>query len=353
MLINGRLVGSGHPPYIIAEMSGNHDGSLETALAIVDAAADAGAHAVKLQTFTADSMTLDIDHPDFVISNQDSLWYGRRIYDLYEEAHTPWDWHPAIFQRARERGIDCFSSPFSKDAVDFLVDLGSPCLKIASLESVDHGLVKYAASTGLPLIISTGLATESDVAETIEAARSGGCTDLVILKCTSSYPTDPAHSHLRTIPDMREKFGVDVGLSDHTLGIGVPLAAIALGAVVVEKHVALSRDGGGVDAAFSLEPEELRQLVVEAERAHSALGTVHYGPTEGEKGALLRRRSLYFVTDVPKGTVLTEDHVRSIRPNRGLAPKHLEAVLGSRASQDIARGTPVSWDMLDAAAGNR
>lgn len=348
MNIGDRRIGQGEKPYIIAEMSGNHDGSLDTALAIVDMAADAGADAVKLQTFTADSMTLDLDHPDFVINNPESLWYGRRLHDLYEQAHTPWEWHAPIMERAAERGIQCFSSPFSEESVDFLVELGAPCLKIASLESVDHQLVRYAAGTGLPLIISTGLATQEEIAESIAAARAGGCEELVILKCTSSYPTDPAQSHLRTIPDMRNRFGIDVGLSDHTLGIGAPLAAIALGAVVIEKHVTLSRAAGGVDAAFSLEPHELRALVEESERAFTALGGVSYGPTEGEAGALQRRRSLYFVADVAAGTVITKEHVRSIRPNRGIAPKHLEAVLGSTAKQDIALGTPVSWNLITA-----
>lgn len=348
MKIGSRIIGRDQKPYIIAEMSGNHEGSLETALKIVDAAADAGADAVKLQTYTADSMTLDIDHPDFVINNTDSLWYGRRIYDLYEEAHTPWEWHEPIFERARERGIECFSSPFSNDAVDFLVDLGAPALKIASLESVDLDLIAYAASSKLPLIISTGLAEQFEIEEAISAAREGGCEELVILKCTSSYPTDPAHSHLRTIPDMRDRFGVEVGLSDHTLGIGVPLAAIAYGAVIVEKHVTLSRNDGGVDSAFSLEPNELKALVEESDRAHRSVGEVHYGPTPGESGALLRRRSLYFVDDIPEGTVITREHVRSIRPNKGLAPKHLDSVLGSRTSTDIALGTPVAWALVDA-----
>lgn len=347
MYIGKRKVGRGERPYIIAEMSGNHDGSLETALAIVDMVARSGADAIKLQTYTADSMTLDIDHPDFVINNPESLWFGRRIYDLYEEAHTPWAWHKPIFDRARSHGLECFSSPFSNEAVDFLVELGAPCLKIASLESVDLGLIRYAASTGLPLIISTGLATADEIAEAIAAARAGGCEDLIILKCTSSYPTDPAQSNLSTIPDMRERFGVEVGLSDHTLGIGVPLAAVALGAVVVEKHVTLSREGGGVDSAFSLEPHELTLLVEESDRAHRAVGGVHYGPTEGESGALLRRRSLYFVADVPAGTVLTNEHVRSIRPNKGVAPKYLESVIGSRVVEDVTLGTPVTWALLD------
>lgn len=347
MKIGNHLIGRDQKPFIIAEMSGNHDGSLETALSIVDAAADSGADAVKLQTYTADSMTLNIDHSDFVINNTDSLWYGRRIYDLYEEAHTPWEWHEHIFERARERGIQCFSSPFSNDAVDFLVDLGAPALKIASLESVDLDLIAYAAGSKLPLIISTGLAAESEIEDAIRAARNGGCEELIILKCTSSYPTDPAQSHLRTIPDMRERFGVEVGLSDHTLGIGVPLAAIAFGAVVIEKHVTLSRDDGGVDAAFSLEPSELKALVDESDRAHRSIGDVRYGPTPGESGALLRRRSLYFVNSIAKGTVITREHVRSIRPNKGLAPKHLDDVLGSKTTRDIELGTPVDWEHID------
>jgi len=348
MRIADRPIGLAERPYIIAEMSGNHDGSLETALQIVDAAAEAGADAVKLQTFTADSMTLDLDHPDFVISNPDSLWLGRRLHDLYEEAHTPWDWHAPIFARAAERGMACFSSPFDEEAVDFLVDVGVPALKIASLENVDLPLIRYAAATGLPLIISTGLATEDEVAAAAEAARSAGCTQLAILKCTASYPADPTQSHVRTIPDMRARFDCEVGLSDHTMGIGVPLAAIAMGAVIIEKHVTMSRAGGGVDAAFSLEPQELASLVTESVRAHQALGEVHYGPVPGEAGALLRRRSLYFVEDVAAGTTLTAEHVRRIRPGKGLSPKHYEQVLGSRTLTDISRGTPVSWDLIDA-----
>lgn len=347
MKIAGRPVGRDHKPYIIAEMSGNHDGSLETALAIVDAAADAGADAVKLQTFTADSMTLNIDHPDFVIHNKDSLWFGRRLYDLYEEAHTPWEWHAPIFARARARGIQCFSSPFSRDAVDFLVELQAPCLKIASLENTDLPLIAYAAESGLPMIISTGLATEDEIGEAVRTARDAGCTELAILKCTAAYPADPEQANVRTIPDMRERFGCEVGLSDHTMGIGVPLAAIAQGASIVEKHVTLSRDAGGVDAAFSLEPHELTALVTESERAHRSLGAVSYGPQPGEQGALTRRRSLYFVEDVPAGTALTEAHVRTIRPASGLKPKHLHSVLGSRTTADVTRGTPVSWELID------
>lgn len=335
------------PPYIIAEMSGNHGGSLEEALRLVDAVADAGADAIKLQTYTADSMTLDLDGPDFVIQNEDSLWKGRRIYELYEEAHTPWEWHAPIYDRARSRGIECFSSPFSKEAVDLLVELGSPRLKIASLESIDHELVAYAASSGLPLVISTGLSTAEEIEETLEVAREAGCDDLTIMKCTSSYPTDPSETNLATIADMRETFGVDVGLSDHTLGIGVPIAAVPYGVTMIEKHVTLDRNGPGTDAAFSLEPDELRSLVTEVSRAHSSIGRVHYGPTPGESGALMRRRSLYITEDLPGGTALTRDYVRSVRPNRGLAPKHLPDVVGRKLNQDVAAGTPLSWELLE------
>lgn len=353
MKIAGRTISRDEKPYIIAEMSGNHDGSLDTALAIVDAAAEAGADAVKLQTFTADSMTLDIDHPDFVINNPDSLWYGRRLYELYEEAHTPWDWHAPIFERARAKGMDCFSSPFSAEAVDFLVELGAPVLKIASLENTDLPLIRYAAQSGLPMIISTGLATDQEIAEAVQTARDAGCTDLAILKCTAAYPADPKQSNVVTIPDMRERFGCEVGLSDHTMGIGVPLAAISQGAVIVEKHVTLSREAGGVDAAFSLEPHELAALVTESARAHESLGTVSYGPQPGEQGALTRRRSLYFVADVPAGTVITDAHVRTIRPATGLRPKYFDAVMGSRTTVDVKRGTPVTWDLVDAEHSDR
>lgn len=350
MKIADTHIGPDHKPYLIAEMSGNHNGSLDTALDIVDAAADAGADAIKLQTFTADSMTLDIDHPDFVINNPESLWYGRRIHDLYAEAATPWEWHQPILERARSKGIECFSSPFDNAAVDFLVSLGVPCLKIASLESIDLPLVRYAASTGLPLIISTGLCTAEEIEETLTAARDGGARDILIMKCTSSYPTDPAESNLLTIEDMQQRFGVPVGLSDHTLGIGVPLAAIARGAVMVEKHFIKSRAAGGVDSAFSLEPHEFKAMAAEAERAQRALGSVHYGPTPGEAPALERRRSLYFVDEIPAGTIITPEHVRSVRPNKGIAPKHMTTVIGAKTSKDITYGTPVTWDCIDGVA---
>lgn len=344
--IGGVPVGPDTRPFVIAEMSGNHDGSLDKALSIVDAVARTGAQAVKLQTYTADTMTLDVDRDEFVIDNPQSLWFGRRLHDLYAEAATPYEWHEPIMARAREHGLLCFSSPFDADAVDFLESLDVPCYKIASFENVDHPLIAKAASTGRPLIISTGIATIEEVAEAVDVARGAGCTDLVLLKCTSSYPADPSDSHLRSIPALAERFGCQVGLSDHTLGIGAAVAAVALGATVVEKHVTLDRADGGVDAAFSLEPAELALLVEESERARQALGSVRFGPTEAERGAVKRRRSLYLVQDVRAGDVLTPQNLRSIRPGLGLPPKHYEALLGRRLVADARRGTPMSWELV-------
>lgn len=340
-------IGLDHPPFVIAEMSGNHNGSLDRALAIVDAVAGAGAQALKLQTYTADTMTLDLAHGEFRIDDADSLWAGRTLYDLYREAHTPWDWHAPIFERARARGLVAFSTPFDATAVDFLESLEVPCYKVASFENVDLPLIRRVAATGKPLILSTGLATLNEIAEAVAAARDAGCRDLVLLKCTSAYPASPADSHLRTIPHLRAAFGCEVGLSDHTLGQGAALAAIALGATVIEKHVTLRRADGGVDSAFSLEPHELRQLVEDGERARLALGEVRYGPTAGEVASLRFRRSLYVVRDVRRGEALTRDNVRAIRPGLGLPPKHLEQVLGRRAGRDIAAGTALAWDLID------
>lgn len=339
-------IGLEHPPFVIAEMSGNHNGSLDRALAIVDAVADAGAQALKLQTYTADTMTLDLAEREFVIDDPKSLWAGRTLYELYREAHTPWDWHAPIFERARARGLAAFSTPFDPTAVDFLESLDVPCYKIASFENVDLPLIRRVAATGKPLIVSTGLATLDEIAEAVAAARAAGCRDLVLLKCTSAYPASPADSHLRTIPHLRAAFDCEVGLSDHTLGIGAALAAVALGATVIEKHVTLRRADGGVDSAFSLEPHELAQLVADGERARLALGGVHYGPSAGEVASLRFRRSLYVVRDVRAGEALTREHVRAIRPGYGLPPKHLGQVLGRRAARDLAAGTALAWDML-------
>lgn len=344
--IAGRLIGSDHRPYIIAEMSGNHNGSLDRALQIVEAAAASGVDAIKLQTYTADTMTLDIDQGEFLISDPNSLWSGNTLYRLYQEAHTPWEWHRPIFDRCRELGVHAFSSPFDVTAVEFLESLDVPAYKIASFEIVDIPLIKFVAATGKPMIISTGMATPSEIDEAVRAARDAGCKHLALLKCTSNYPATPAGSNLSTIPHMARMFDCPVGLSDHTLGIGVPVASVALGAVIIEKHVTLDRAEGGVDAAFSLEPAELRALVEESERAWQAVGTVAYGPTAQERPSLVHRRSLYVTRDLKAGDCLTLENVRAIRPGKGLAPKHLDALLGRQIRCDVPRGTPCSWDML-------
>jgi N-acetylneuraminate synthase len=345
-MIAGRTIGASAPPFVIAEMSGNHNHSLERALAIVDAAADSGAHALKIQTYTADTITLDVERDEFVISDPSSLWTGKTLYSLYEEAHTPWDWHEAIFARARERGMIPFSTPFDETAVDFLETLDSACYKIASFENVHLPLIRKVASTGKPIIISTGMATEEELSEAVEAARGAGCTDLVLLKCTSTYPATPENTNLATIPHMRERFGCHVGLSDHSMGIGVSVAAVALGAVAIEKHFTLARADGGVDSAFSMEPDEMRALVVETERAWQALGHVSYGPTDAEKASLQFRRSLYVAEDMHAGDVFTHANLRVVRPGFGLAPKHYDEVLGKRITRAAAKGTAVSWDLV-------
>jgi len=345
--IAGRSIGADAPPFIIAEMSGNHNQSLERALAIVEAAARSGAHAIKLQTYTADTMTLDIREGEFLIPASDKLWGGRSLYDLYDEAHTPWEWHRPIFDRCRELGIVCFSTPFDATSVDFLEGLNSPCYKIASFENIDIPLIERVSATGKPIIMSTGMATLEELDDAVEAARQAGCRDLVLLKCTSNYPASPENTNILTIPDLRERYGCVVGLSDHTMGLGVPVASVALGAAVIEKHFTLSRAEGGVDSAFSMEPDELKSLMVETERAWQALGKVSYGPTAAEVGSRDYRRSLYFSEDMKAGDSLSEDNVRSIRPGLGLPPKFLKDILGRRISRDIKRGTPVSWDVLD------
>jgi N-acetylneuraminate synthase len=333
-------------PYVIAEMSGNHNQSLDRALAIVDAAAGAGAHAVKLQTYTADTMTLDIEQGEFTIADPDSLWSGQSMHALYQQAHTPWDWHAPIMERAMAHGMACFSSPFDESSINFLETLDVPCYKIASFECIDLPLIRRAAGTGKPLIISTGMATIGEIADAVDTARSGGCKDLVLLKCTSNYPASPENTNVRTIAHMRELFGCEVGLSDHTMGIGAAIAAVAFGATVIEKHFTLSRADGGVDSAFSLEPEELASLVIETERAWQALGEVRYGPTVAEEKARTRRRSLYIAEDLEPGDVLTPTNLRRIRPGHGLAPKFLDVLLGRRVTRAVKRGTPVTWDLI-------
>jgi pseudaminic acid synthase len=340
------IIGSGRAPLVVAEMSGNHSQSLDRALAIVDAAAAAGAHALKLQTYTADTMTIDMTSGEFFIDDPESLWQGQSLHELYRQAYTPWDWHQPIFDRCRELGLLAFSTPFDATAIDFLQELDVPCFKIASFENTDLPLIGRAAATGKPLIISTGMATVEELAETVACARENGCRDLVLLKCTSTYPATPGNSNIVTMEDLRRRFGCLVGISDHTMGVGVSVAAVGLGAVLVEKHFTLDREDGGVDARFSLEPVELELLARECRRAWEALGRVHYGPTDAERASLRHRRSLYVVADMAAGEVFTTENLRCIRPGLGLAPRHMTEVLGRKAGRDLPRGTALSWEDL-------
>lgn len=342
-----QYIGKNVRPFIIAEMSGNHNKSLDRALAIVDAAAVAGAQAIKLQTFTADTMTLDITEGEFTINDSKSLWAGQALHSLYQQAYTPWEWHAPIFERAKAKGMLCFSSPFDESAVDFLETLDAPFYKIASFECIDLPLIRRAARTGKPLIISTGMATIAEIAEAVDTARAAGCKDLVLLKCTSTYPASPENSNVRTIAHMRDLFGCEVGLSDHTMGIGAAVAAVAFGATVIEKHFTLARADGGVDSAFSLEPAELSSLVVETERAWQSLGAITYGPTAAEEKPRTRRRSLYIGADLEPGDVLTTENLRRVRPGQGLPPKFYEMLLGRQVRKSVKKGTPVSWDLFD------
>jgi len=335
-------IGNKFRPFIIAEMSGNHNQSLERALEIVEAAAESGAHALKIQTYTADTMTLNIENPNFKINDSDNLWDGQNLYQLYQQAYTPWEWHKPIFDRARELGMIAFSTPFDDTAVDFLEELNIPLYKIASFENTDLPLIKKVASTGKPMIISTGMATVAELDELVRTAREAGCKDLILLKCTSTYPATPENTNISTIPHMRELFGVQVGLSDHTMGTGVSVAAVALGATVIEKHFTLSREDGGVDAAFSLEPAEMKALVEETERAWLALGKVTYGPTEKEKASLKFRRSIYVSKDILAGEKFTKDNVKIVRPGYGLEPKYFDIVLAKNALKDFKAGTPIT-----------
>lgn len=344
--INGTPVGQHNRPYVIAEMSGNHNQSLDRAFAIVDAAAKTGAHALKLQTYTADTITLDVRGSNFEITDKDSLWAGKNLHDLYKIAYTPWEWHKPIMERAKAHGMACFSSPFDETAVDFLDELGVPAFKIASFENNHLPLIRKAAATGKPLIISTGMATLAELEEAVDTARSAGCRDLVLLKCTSTYPATPANTNVLTIPHLRELFGCEIGLSDHTMGVGVAVAAVAHGATVIEKHFTLARADGGVDSAFSLEPAEMAALVTETERAWQSLGSVRYGPTEAEKKSLVFRRSVYIAEDIRAGEVYTTKNLRIVRPGSGLHPRHYETVLGRHASRDSMKGEPLSWDLI-------
>ena len=344
--IAGKLIGQNHPPFIIAEMSGNHNQSLDRALEIVEAAAKTGAHALKIQTYTPDTMTLDLDEREFHISDSKSLWAGTSLYKLYGQAYTPWEWHQPIFERAAALGMIAFSTPFDDTAVDFLESLDVPCYKIASFENTDLPLIKRVAATGKPMIISTGMASLAELDETVRAAREAGCKDLILLKCTSTYPATPENTNIATIPHLRDMFECEVGLSDHTMGIGVSVASVALGASVIEKHFTLNRADGGVDSTFSMEPSEMAQLVIEAQSAWQALGKISYGVTEAEKKSIVFRRSLYIVQDMQAGDVLTSENLRAIRPGLGLPVKFIEQFLGKRITRSVQRGTPLAWDLI-------
>lgn len=344
--IADKKIGTNHPPFIIAEMSGNHNQSLDRALAIVEAAAKAGAHAIKLQTYTADTLTIDVETGEFLIEDPKSLWQGNSLYRLYQQAYTPWEWHKPIFDRCRELGLLAFSTPFDETAVDFLEDLNVPAYKIASFENNHLPLIRKAAATGKPLIMSTGMATISELDEAVRTARGAGCKDLILMKCTSTYPAEPTDTNLMTIPNMRELFQCEVGLSDHTMGIGVAVAGVALGATVIEKHFILSRSEGGVDAAFSMEPDEMKLLINETFRAWQSLGGIVYGSTDREKASLLFRRSIYVVEDMKKGDEFNSKSLRIIRPGNGLHPRYYDVLLGKRALYDIKRGTPMSWKFI-------
>lgn len=346
--IDGRQIGRDHSPYVIAELSANHNGDLDQALRIIDAAVDAGADALKLQTYTPDTMTIESDKDDFQVRG--GLWDGYSLHKLYEWAHTPWDWHETLFAHANKSGITMFSTPFDTTAADLLDELGAPAFKIASFEAIDLPLIRYVAGKGKPMIISTGMADLDEIGEAVQAAREGGCEELVLLHCVSGYPAPAEDYKLATLADMEQRFGVPVGLSDHTLNNISAIASVALGATVIEKHFTLDRDGGGPDDSFSLEPEELRQLCRDARIAWDAVGAVDYGLKSSERSNAVFRRSLYAVQDIPKGTVITAEQVRSIRPGYGLAPKHLDAVLGSIAREDIPRATAMQWDLVETKA---
>lgn len=345
MTIAGRPISLSHPPYIIAEMSANHNGAIETAFKIIEAAKKAGADAVKMQTYRPDTITLDCDAEDFCIHG--GLWDGRTLHDLYTEAHTPWEWHAPLFEHARKLGITIFSSPFDNTAVDLLEELNAPAYKIASFEAVDLPLIKYVASTGKPMIISTGMADADEIQEAIDAAHEGGCRELAILHCVSGYPAPAGDYNLKTLQDMQQRFGLVTGLSDHTLDNTTAIASVALGAAIIEKHVTLDRSGGGPDDSFSLEPEGLKDLCHGARTAWQALGRVDYGRKASEQGNVKFRRSLYFVKDLQVGDVITEDAVRSVRPGYGLAPKYLNDILGARVTENIAAHSPVTGNSIN------
>lgn len=344
--IGNYIIGENYKPFIIAEMSGNHNQSLEKALQIIDAAAATGAHAIKLQTYTADTLTIDVSHDEFCIKDPNSLWKDRNLYELYQEAYTPWEWHKALFDRAKEKGMLCFSTPFDDTSVDFLEELGVQVYKIASFENNHLPLLRKVAQTGKPVIMSTGISTLADIEIAVKTLRENGCKDLVLLKCTSTYPATPENTNISTIPHMSSLFDCQVGLSDHTLGVGVAISSVALGARVIEKHFTIDRSEGGVDSAFSLEPAEFKMLVEEAERAFLSIGKVTYGIMDAEKKSKMFKRSIYIVKDMEEGETFTKENIRIIRPGLGLEPKYFEIMLGKKINKAVKRGTALSFDLI-------
>ncbi|NMC36099.1 pseudaminic acid synthase [Candidatus Beckwithbacteria bacterium] len=345
--INNRKIGTDYPPYIIADLSANHNQSLDRALEIVEKSHEAGIDALKLQTYTASCMTLNVKKPNFKISNKTKLWKGEYLYSLYKKAPIPWEWHKPIMQKCKKLGLTCFSTPFSEKGVDFLENLDVPCYKVASFENIHIPLLKKIAKTKKPVIISTGMANVTELGEAIQTLRENGCRDVILLKCTSTYPADESESNLRTIPHMKDLFSCEVGLSDHTLGIGVPLASVALGATVIEKHITLRRKDGGFDSTFSLEPKEMKSLVIESRRAWKALGKISYESTKKEQASLQFKRSIYIAKDMRKGEQFTKKSLKVIRPGFGLAPKYYEHVLGKKISRNVSKGTPLKWEYVN------
>lgn len=344
--IGNIIIGENHKPFIIAEMSGNHNHSIDKAFEIIDEAAASGAHAVKLQTYTADTLTIDSSNDDFLIKDHKSLWKGRKLYELYQEAYTPWEWHKALFDRCKKLGMICFSTPFDDTSVDFLLDLGVDVFKIASFENNHLPLLKKVAKTGKPVIMSTGISSLADIELSVKTLKENGCKDLILLKCTSTYPANPENTNISTIPHMSELFDCHVGLSDHTLGIGVAVGSVSFGAKVIEKHFTIDRSQGGVDSAFSLEPSEFKMLVEESERAFLAIGKVTYGIMDAELKSKKFKRSIYIVKDLKKGDVITEENIRIIRPGLGLSPKYFDLLLGKRVKQNINRGTAFTFNLI-------
>lgn len=345
--IGSFTIGPNHPPFVIAEMSGNHNQSLERALEIIDQAATCGVHALKIQTYTPDTMTIDMSEGEFFISDSKSLWKGKSLYQLYQEAHTPWDWHKAIFERCQQHGMLCFSTPFDASAVDFLEELNTPFYKIASFENTDLPLIKKVAQTQKPIIVSTGMASIGEINEIVDTIRAQGNEQIVLLKCTSAYPSPAEACNLNTIPHLQKTFDVHVGLSDHTLGIGVAIASVALGACVIEKHFTTKRSDGGVDSAFSMEPHEMKLLVEESKRAYLSLGKISYGKGQAEEKSTVFKRSLYITEDIKAGSTLNEQNLRCIRPGHGLSPKYYETLLGKKITKDLKKGTPVTWSIFE------